>query len=153
CSLTTFTFFFGLIQFLIIAAFVQRDPKHWQIQSDEEIFTIFYAGVISSGIVIYLQTWFIQKGGPVFVASFQPAQTVLVAGMAFVILGDQLDSGYDKTSVIGAVLVMIGLNIVLWDKAAAETNIKIQHNDETLTKHLLKCNNRGQECPGEADIP
>lgn len=28
-----------------------------------------------------------------FVASFQPVQTVLVAGMAFIILGDQLYSG------------------------------------------------------------
>lgn len=50
-------------------------------------------GVISSGLVISLQTWCIQKGGPVFVASFQPVQTVLVAVMAFVILGDQLYSG------------------------------------------------------------
>ncbi|XP_073281908.1 WAT1-related protein At3g18200-like [Primulina huaijiensis] len=179
-SLTTFTFFFGLIQFLFIAAFAQRDPKYWQIQSNEEIFTILYAGFISSGIVISLQTWCIQKGGPVFVASFQPAQTVLVPGMAFIILGDQLYSGYVKTlkerdrmsiitkitwntsqnsmnfqncKVIGAVLIIVGLNIVLWDKAAAETNIKIQHDDETLTKHLPLSNNKGQECPGEADIP
>ncbi|XP_073138384.1 WAT1-related protein At3g18200 [Henckelia pumila] len=148
-SLTTFTFFFGLIQFLFIAAFVERDPKHWQIQSSEEIFTILYAGVISSGIVISLQTWCIQKGGPVFVASFQPVQTVLVAGMAFVILGDQLYSG----GVVGAVLIMIGLYLVLWGKASAETKIQIQHNDETLTKHLLRSNNKGQECHGEADIP
>lgn len=48
---------------------------------------------MSSGIVISLQTWCIQKGGPVFVAIFQPVQTVLVAVMAFVILGDQLYTG------------------------------------------------------------
>lgn len=52
-----------------------------------------FQGIVSSGIVIALQTWCIQIGGPVFVASFQPVQTVLVAGMAFVILGDQLYSG------------------------------------------------------------
>lgn len=50
-------------------------------------------GIVSSGIVIYLQTWCIYKGGPVFVAVFQPVQTVLVAIMAFLILGDQLYSG------------------------------------------------------------
>ncbi|XP_051115739.1 WAT1-related protein At3g18200 [Andrographis paniculata] len=135
-SLTSFTFFFGLIQFLFIAAFVERDPTHWQIQSGEEIFTILYAGVISSGIVISLQTWCIQKGGPVFVASFQPLQTVLVAGMAFVILGDQLYSG----GVIGAVLIMIGLYLILWGKTA-ETRRNLSQDstakEESLTKHLL----------------
>ncbi|CAI9776534.1 unnamed protein product [Fraxinus pennsylvanica] len=43
-----------------------------------------FQGIISSGIVIALQTWCIQKGGPVFVASFQPVQTVLVAAWHFV---------------------------------------------------------------------
>ncbi|KAK4706680.1 hypothetical protein R3W88_033759 [Solanum pinnatisectum] len=52
-SLTSFTCFFGLIQLLAIAAFTERDPTHWKIQSREE-------------------TWCIQKGGPVYVASFQP---------------------------------------------------------------------------------
>lgn len=43
--------------------------------------------------MISLQTWCIQKGGPVFVAVFQPIQTFLVAVMAALILGDQLYSG------------------------------------------------------------
>lgn len=50
-SLTSFTFFFGLIQFLFIAAFVERDPKHWQIQSGEEIFTILYAVTLSTNLI------------------------------------------------------------------------------------------------------
>ncbi|XP_020973119.1 WAT1-related protein At3g18200-like [Arachis ipaensis] len=43
--------------------------------------------------VISLQTWCIQRGGPVCVAVFQPLQTFLVAIMAALILGDQLCSG------------------------------------------------------------
>lgn len=50
-------------------------------------------GIISSGIVIALQTWCIQKGGPVFVSIFQPLQTALVAVMAYIILGDKLHTG------------------------------------------------------------
>ncbi|XP_019457740.1 PREDICTED: WAT1-related protein At3g18200-like [Lupinus angustifolius] len=92
-TLTSFTCLFGLIQFLIIAAFTERDLESWKIQSKEELLTILYAGVISSGIVIYLQTWCIQKGGPVFVAVFQPLQTFIVAIMAALILGDKLYSG------------------------------------------------------------
>lgn len=48
---------------------------------------------MSSGMVIALQTWCIQKGGPVFVAVFQPLQTLLVALMATFIFKDQLYSG------------------------------------------------------------
>ncbi|KAE8662084.1 Auxin-induced protein 5NG4 [Hibiscus syriacus] len=92
-TLTSFTCFFGLIQFLVMAAFVETDFNNWKIQSMEELFTILYAGVVASGIVFSLQTWCIHKGGPVFVAVFQPLQTLLVAIMAFVILGDKLYSG------------------------------------------------------------
>ncbi|CAA0815343.1 nodulin MtN21 /EamA-like transporter family protein [Striga hermonthica] len=147
-SLTSFTLFFGLIQFLAIAAFAEKDPKHWKIQSGEEILTILYAGVISSGLVLSLQTWCIQKGGPVFVASFQPVQTVLVAGMAFIILGDQLFSG----GVIGAVLIIIGLYLVLWGKTA-EMRYQTHDTEETLTKHLLQDNNNNQECLDGTNIP
>ncbi|XP_060206577.1 WAT1-related protein At3g18200 [Lycium barbarum] len=136
-SLTSFTCFFGLIQFLAIAAFTERDPKKWLIHSGEEIYLILYAGIISSGIVISLQTWCIQKGGPVYVATFQPVQTVLVAVMAFVVLGDQLYSG----GILGGLLIMVGLYLVLWGKNE-EKRIVNQHNTEetTLTKHLLASN-------------
>ena len=48
---------------------------------------------MAAGIVFSLQTWCIQKGGPVFVAVFQPMQMLLVAVMASLILGDQLYLG------------------------------------------------------------
>ncbi|XVE58740.1 hypothetical protein DITRI_Ditri04bG0193300 [Diplodiscus trichospermus] len=92
-TLTSFTCFFGLIQFLVIAAFVETDFNNWKIQSIEELFTILYAGVVASGIVFSLQTWCIHKGGPVFVAVLQPLQTLSVAIMAVITLGDQLYAG------------------------------------------------------------
>lgn len=42
-SVTSYTCFFGVIQFLIIAAFVERDIASWTIHSGSEIFTILYA--------------------------------------------------------------------------------------------------------------
>ncbi|KAK2397411.1 protein-serine/threonine phosphatase [Trifolium repens] len=130
-TLTSFTCFFGLIQFLIIAAFTENDFEKWKIQSSEELFTILYAGIVASGIVISLQTWCIQKGGPVFVAVFQPIQTFLVAVMAALILGDQLYLG----GIIGAILIVLGLYLVLWGK----TNEK-KANELSLTKPLLDSN-------------
>ncbi|RWW77646.1 hypothetical protein BHE74_00014183 [Ensete ventricosum] len=58
-------------------------------------------GLVASGISFSLQIWCIDRGGPLFVAVFQPAQTVVVAIMAAVILGDQLyTGGYDYINFI-----------------------------------------------------
>lgn len=47
-SVTSYTCFFGLIQFLVIAAFAERDPQAWMFHSGGEVFTILYAVSISS---------------------------------------------------------------------------------------------------------
>ena len=42
-SVTSYTCFFGLIQFLIIALILERDTQAWIFQSGGEVFTILYA--------------------------------------------------------------------------------------------------------------
>jgi drug/metabolite transporter (DMT)-like permease len=42
-SVTSYTCFFGVIQFLIIAAFMERDADAWMFHSGSELFTIIYA--------------------------------------------------------------------------------------------------------------
>ncbi|CAD5323414.1 unnamed protein product [Arabidopsis thaliana] len=119
-TLTSFTCFFGLIQFL---------------------------GIIASGLVVYLQTWCIYKSGPVFVAVFQPLQTLLVAAMAFLILGDQLYSG----GIVGAVFIMLGLYLVLWGKNE-ERKLALeesQQDPESLTKHLLEAQHKKSNSESE----
>ncbi|XP_027359450.1 WAT1-related protein At3g18200 [Abrus precatorius] len=144
-TLTSFTLFFGLIQFLVIAAFAENDLENWKIISLEELFILLYAGIVASGIVISLQTWCIQKGGPVFVAAFQPVQTFLVAVMAALILGDQLYTG----GLIGAILVVLGLYLVLWGKTN-EKNV----TDPSITKPLLKEEEENKETDeAPKDIP
>lgn len=58
-SLTSFTLFFGLIQFLCIAAFTERDPTHWKIVSGEEIFTILYAVRLHTTLIYCLHVMII----------------------------------------------------------------------------------------------
>ncbi|KAF7834598.1 WAT1-related protein [Senna tora] len=143
-TFTSFACFFGLIQFLIIAAFVETDLEKWKIQSAEELFTILYAGVVVSGFVISVQTWCIHKSGPVFVAVFQPLQTLLVAVMAALIFGDQLYSG----GVMGAILIVLGLYFVLWGKTNEKRVINTEESS-ALTKPLLN----GEGDATSKDIP
>ncbi|EEF52654.1 protein WALLS ARE THIN 1 [Ricinus communis] len=112
-SVTSYTCFFGLIQFLIIAAIFERDTQAWMFHSGGELFTILYAGVVASGIAFAVQIWCIDRGGPVFVAVYQPVQTLVVAIMASIALGEEFYLG----GMIGAVLIIIGLYLVLWGKS------------------------------------
>ncbi|CAN1314675.1 Protein WALLS ARE THIN 1 [Linum perenne] len=112
-SVTSYTCFFGLLQFLVIAGFMERDAQAWVFHSGGELFTILYAGVVASGIAFAVQIWCIDRGGPVFVAVYQPVQTLIVAIMASFALGEEFFLG----GIIGAVLIIIGLYLVLWGKS------------------------------------
>ncbi|KAL5557950.1 hypothetical protein UlMin_034161 [Ulmus minor] len=112
-SVTSYTCFFGIIQFVIIAAIAERDAQAWIFHSGGEVFSILYAGVVASGIAFAVQIWCIDRGGPVFVAVYQPVQTLVVAIMASIALGEEFYLG----GIIGAVLIIVGLYLVLWGKS------------------------------------
>ncbi|CAE5964235.1 unnamed protein product [Arabidopsis arenosa] len=112
-SVTSYTCFFGIIQFLIIAAFCERESQAWVFHSGWELFTILYAGIVASGIAFAVQIWCIDRGGPVFVAVYQPVQTLVVAIMASIALGEEFYLG----GIIGAVLIIAGLYFVLYGKS------------------------------------
>lgn len=50
-SVTSYTCFFGVIQFLVIAAFIERDVNAWIFHSGGEVFTILYA--VSKSLKLY----------------------------------------------------------------------------------------------------
>ncbi|KAK6921248.1 EamA domain [Dillenia turbinata] len=140
-SITAMSCFIGLIQITAIAAIIETDPEQWKIKSVAELTAILYTGIVTSGFVFTVQTWCIQKGGPVLVAVVQPFQTVLVAFVASLLLGDQLYTG----GIIGAVLVVLGLYSVLWGKVQ-ERKLACQTNEEALTRHLLDAQSKEEEC-------
>lgn len=111
-SVTSYQCFFGVIQFLVIAAFIERDPQAWLVHSAGELLSVAYAGIVASGIAFAVQIWCIDRGGPVFVAVYQPVQTLVVAIMASLALGEEFYLG----GIIGAVLIIAGLYFVLWGK-------------------------------------
>ncbi|XP_058722274.1 protein WALLS ARE THIN 1-like [Vicia villosa] len=121
-SVTSYTCFFGLLQFLLIALVCERNSQAWLFHSGGEAFTILYAGVVASGIAFAVQIWCIDRGGPVFVAVYQPVQTFVVAIMASIALGEEFYLG----GVIGAILIVAGLYFVLWGKSEEKKFAKEQ---------------------------
>lgn len=76
-------------------------------------------GFIASGVAFAVQIWCIDRGGPVFVAVYQPVQTLVVAIMASLTLGEKFYLG----GIIGAALIITGLYLVLWGKSEERSRI------------------------------
>ncbi|XP_076909792.1 WAT1-related protein At4g30420-like [Bidens hawaiensis] len=121
-SLSAWTSFMATVQSGAVILFTDQHLEAWNITSYFQVGSILYAGIVGSGITIFAQTWIIQKRGPVFLAMFNPLNTVIVAVFASIFLKEQIYLG----SAVGAVGIVIGLYVVLWGKAKDLEELKEQ---------------------------
>ncbi|KAF3445058.1 hypothetical protein FNV43_RR14751 [Rhamnella rubrinervis] len=96
----------------LLTAIVDHKASSWRLSCNSTLVAPIYSGIMIFGISLYVQTVVIQIKGPVFMTAFRPLSTILVAIMGILILGEALHLG----SVIGAVLIVVGLYAVLWGK-------------------------------------
>lgn len=109
-SLSASSIFVGALALVFTGLGTISDKSAWVISKPGSIVSVVYAGAIASGLNFSLQTWANQRGGPVLVAAYIPLQTVFSAFLGVMILDDPLYLG----SVIGAVLILVGLYLVIW---------------------------------------
>ncbi|XP_020217872.1 protein WALLS ARE THIN 1 isoform X1 [Cajanus cajan] len=112
-TVSAFTCFFGVVQFLTVAAFFEKDSKAWQVNSSGEIYSVLFSGLVTSGLASAIQIWTIGKGGPVLASIYLPLQTLLVALMASIVFGEEFFLG----GIIGAFLIISGLYLVVWGRS------------------------------------
>ncbi|XP_058751863.1 WAT1-related protein At1g25270-like [Vicia villosa] len=102
------------IQSIIFALCMERDDwNQWKLGWDIKLFTALFAGVVVSGINWILISWCVRIKGPLYASVFNPLFLVLVAIGGSLLLDEKLYLG----SVIGSVIIVIGLYIVLWGKS------------------------------------
>ncbi|CAN4091153.1 unnamed protein product [Withania somnifera] len=111
-SLTTWMSFVGAAQSALYTVIVQHKRTTWTMGFNIDFWSTLYGGIVISGLVVYIQLLCTEQKGPAFVTLFNPLSTVLVAVLAYFILGEKLYRG----SIIGAVIVIIGLYMLLWGK-------------------------------------
>ncbi|KAG5031373.1 hypothetical protein JHK85_015355 [Glycine max] len=113
-SLATWVCFVGALQSSIVAIFAERHHPHaWSLGWDTRLFAPAYAGIVTSGVQYYIQGMVSKIMGPVIVTAFNPLRMIIVTALACIILSEQLFLG----SIIGAVVVVLGLYLVVWGKA------------------------------------
>ncbi|WOL02324.1 WAT1-related protein [Canna indica] len=122
----------GCIQTSIIALCAERHKIHeWRIGFDIRLLTVAYSGIFASGMTFTLLGWCIRKKGPVYASAFNPLILVFVALLGSLLLSEKLYLG----TLLGAVLIVIGMYIVLWGKGREELNFGV---DRSLSEDAMK---------------
>ncbi|CAI9773895.1 unnamed protein product [Fraxinus pennsylvanica] len=94
----------------------------WSIHWDIKLLAYTYGGIFCSGLSTYISGYILQKKGPVFLTSFSPLTTLIVAVMSVFILAEQLELG----KIVGGFVIVLGLYLVLWGKT------KDNHNSSSM---------------------
>ncbi|PUZ40619.1 hypothetical protein GQ55_9G439100 [Panicum hallii var. hallii] len=127
-SLTAWMSMVGGMQSAVFAAFMQRNLDDWLIGFGLKFWCIVYTGIACNGLTVVIQLWCNKKKGPVFVTMFNPLLTVMVTTLAYFIFGENLHVG----SVIGGVLVILGLYMLLWGKDRDQEHKDTKEQDSEL---------------------
>ncbi|XP_022762248.1 WAT1-related protein At1g68170-like [Durio zibethinus] len=102
----------GAIQAVVFALCMEKDKSQWKLGWKIRLLTVAYAGILVSGLMFSLVSWCVRMRGPLYASAFNPLMLVLVALAGSLFLEEKLYLG----SIIGAVLIVIGLYVALWGK-------------------------------------
>ncbi|XP_004503977.1 WAT1-related protein At5g64700 [Cicer arietinum] len=114
--LTTLQCSLSSIQSLIIALAVERDVEQWKMGWNVRLVAVLYCGIMVTGVTYYLQTWVIEKRGPVFLAMSNPLALIMTICSSAILLGEIISLG----SLLGSCALVLGLYCVLWGKSREE---------------------------------
>ncbi|KAJ8562970.1 hypothetical protein K7X08_031422 [Anisodus acutangulus] len=127
-SSTAIMSFLGAIQSAILSLVIDRNTSAWFMKGTLEISTVIYAGVVGSGLCYVVMSWCVKQKGAVFTSAFSPFIQIFAAVIDISILHEQIHLG----SILGSILVIIGLYILLWGKSKEAENLK---NSPTTDKN------------------
>ncbi|KAG1327963.1 putative WAT1-related protein [Cocos nucifera] len=144
-SCTALMCLMGTVQSIIFALCLERDWEQWRLGFDIRLLAVIYSGVVGSGLILTVLAWCIKKKGPLYASIFNPLMLVIVALLSSLLLNEKLHLG----SVLGAVLIVIGLYIVLWGKGREAAKVGELPADESIDVIIASGDNDLQEqCTG-----
>ncbi|VVB04455.1 unnamed protein product [Arabis nemorensis] len=110
---TTILSFFGVIQSALLSLISERSISMWVVKERFQVLALLYSGIVGSGLCYVGMSWCLRQRGPVFTSSFMPLVQVFAAIFSFSFLHEQIYCG----SVIGSMVIIVGLYILLWGKS------------------------------------
>ncbi|PWA81585.1 Drug/metabolite transporter [Artemisia annua] len=101
------------VECFVFGFIVERRISEWSLFPAIRALASVYGGVACSGVGVCMMSWCIDRKGPLFVSVFSPLLLVIVAALSWAFLQEKLYLG----TVLGSVLIVIGLYVVLWGKS------------------------------------
>ncbi|XP_034682790.1 WAT1-related protein At5g64700 [Vitis riparia] len=132
--LTTLQCLLSSIQSFFIAIALERDPDQWKLGWNVKLGAVAYTGIVVTGVTYYLQTWVIEKKGPVFLAMSTPFALIITIFCSAIFLGEAISLG----SILGGVLLVGGLYSVLWGKSKEQKMEKTSSTGQAEKETELK---------------
>ncbi|XP_012459521.1 WAT1-related protein At5g40240 [Gossypium raimondii] len=114
----------------------EQNLSSWTLHPSISVVSVLYSGLFGFPFSSGVHTWGVRVKGPVFVAIFRPTSIVIAVIMSAIFLGEAVYLG----SVIGGVILTIGLYAVLWGKAKEE-EMKDDGSGLSTKAPLLKSQN------------
>nr|XP_043627117.1 WAT1-related protein At1g25270-like [Erigeron canadensis] len=111
-SVTALTSLMGAIQAIVFGLCTERHWNDWNLGWNIKLAAAAYSGILASGLMFTCITLCVQMRGPLFVSAFNPLMLIIVAVVGSLCFNESLHLG----SVLGAILIIIGLYAVLWAK-------------------------------------
>ncbi|KAL6345913.1 hypothetical protein AAG906_025193 [Vitis piasezkii] len=106
----------------------------WKLGWNIRLLTVAYTGYLSSGFMVVLANWCVRKRGPLFVSIFNPLLLVFVAILDSLLLDEKLHLG----SIIGGVLIVIGLYAMLWAKREEmKSKARLSHSKRSKEAEII----------------
>ncbi|KAJ8754859.1 hypothetical protein K2173_015371 [Erythroxylum novogranatense] len=118
----------GSIQATIVAFCLGKDWSEWKLRFNISLLAVLYSGIVGTGLMVTLINWCVKRKGPVFVSVFNPLMLILVTMAGIFLLNEKLYLG----SILGAVVIILGLYVVLWGKSREKKKMNGSLRRETL---------------------
>ncbi|KAF7087969.1 hypothetical protein CFC21_091125 [Triticum aestivum] len=120
-SSTPWMFLLSFVQMAVVGAATEKMTLQvWVPGTVLQAVTVLFAGVGVLALGFLAMSWCVERRGPVFTTAFMPLIQIITAGIDVAILHEQLHLG----SVVGSVIVVVGLYSILWGKSNEASTIE-----------------------------
>lgn len=117
----------GTVQALAIAAVIRGgDRDSWLLSWDLRLLTVVYSGVFNTAATFCLISWAIARRGPIYPSMFNSLSLVATTVLDSLLLGTDVSVG----SLLGALLIVLGLYAFLWGKSTEMRHLKQQQQQQ-----------------------